>query len=203
MNIRIRVNTDSIDRKYKKVIQTKGYKIAYDRAYSNFYRAKQKFLEQFNEHPVTVELEAGSTSPVSTPNISNTLDGYGNLFSFIGFTKGDNPIVPLRQLFENQIKFRFSSFREGKWYFSISYPDWGDIEDKSKMPWEQGNSWAKAIENGMSNLSYYLNKKGGRSGGGIMIKDLAFEVNEDLTFHPVDYLTEILDNFKQKIKNSK
>ena len=38
-------------------------------------------IKQFESHPVTKEISGGSSSS----NVSGTLGGYGNLFSFIGF----------------------------------------------------------------------------------------------------------------------
>ena len=42
---------------------------------------KDKFMEDFDNHPVTQEIEGGP----SAKNTSNTLNGIGNLFSYIGF----------------------------------------------------------------------------------------------------------------------
>ena len=61
-----------------------------------FKRIQQKFLKAFDEHPVTVELMNGPTSS----NISRTLDGVGNLYSYIGFSAGTDPIRPLRKILE-------------------------------------------------------------------------------------------------------
>ena len=39
-------------------------------------------------------------------NTSGTLGGYGNLFSFIGFNKGDDPIAPILNLmYKSNCKF--------------------------------------------------------------------------------------------------
>ena len=46
-----------------------------------FERIKRETINEFLRHPVTKEIEAGPTAQ----NISGTLDGYGNLFSYIGF----------------------------------------------------------------------------------------------------------------------
>ena len=56
-----------------------------------FEDAKKAALQAFEEHPVTREIESG----IDSPNISGTLDNVTNLFSFIGFSAGDNPIAPI------------------------------------------------------------------------------------------------------------
>ena len=43
--------------------------------------AKSNFIEQFEEHPITKEIQDGPEAS----NSSGTLNGQGNLFSFIGF----------------------------------------------------------------------------------------------------------------------
>ncbi len=56
----------------------------------------KEFITSFNAHPVTQEIEGGARST----NISGTLGGVGNLFTYIGFDSGSNPIKPLRNLLE-------------------------------------------------------------------------------------------------------
>ena len=55
-------------------------------------KIKQELLEDYNDHPVTKELEAG----VDSENISQTLNGVGNLTTYIGFQEGANPTEPIR-----------------------------------------------------------------------------------------------------------
>ena len=68
-----------------------------------FEKIKQEMIEEFNAHPITQEIELG----VTAPNLSNTLSGVTNLFSFIGFDAGSRPIDPIRQLLEKST-FRIS-----------------------------------------------------------------------------------------------
>ena len=44
-------------------------------------KEKALFQQDFESHPVTQELDGGENAS----NISGTLGGYGNLFSFLGF----------------------------------------------------------------------------------------------------------------------
>ncbi len=55
---------------------------------------KRQMLEEFKDHPVTKEIKRGPDAP----NLSNTIFGQGNLYSFIGFRDGDSPIDPVYEL---------------------------------------------------------------------------------------------------------
>ena len=60
---------------------------------------KQELLvKQFQTHPITVEIDGG---PLAT-NSSGTLGGYGNLFSFIGFSSGSNPTSIIKKIFSTR-----------------------------------------------------------------------------------------------------
>ena len=61
-------------------------------------RKKQDFLDEFENHPVTAEILGGESSS----NLSGTLGGYGNLFSFIGFDSSDEPVGSIRNLFKKK-----------------------------------------------------------------------------------------------------
>jgi hypothetical protein len=171
-------------------------KLAYNKAYGIFYNAKRMMLKEFDRHPVTQEIEAGPRAV----NISNTLDGYGNLFSFIGFEAGENPTDKLRNLLEVATQFRQTIYRQGVWYFKISLPDKGAIENVTQMPWEKGNSWAYGVETFISGLSNYMYKKwsGSRSGMGFQ---LPYENWEDIAFTSRPYISEILNNFRERVNN--
>lgn len=199
-NISIQINRASIEKKFKKALEFSGdaKRVSYNRAYSIYRKNLYKMIQEFDAHPVSVELSAGSTAPVTTPNISDTLDGYGNLFSFIGFEKGSNPVQDLKDLLIKGTMFRRTVFRDGVWYFKVSTPTWAAIEKATPMPWEGGSSWVRGIEGGISNLSHYLNKKvnspdPSSSGGGIQSP---WEVNDDLVFKKTRYISEILENFR-------
>jgi len=57
-----------------------------------FEAIKQRMIDEFESHPVTIEIDAGENAS----NSSGTLGGYGNLFSFIGFQDGDDPLKEVR-----------------------------------------------------------------------------------------------------------
>jgi hypothetical protein len=80
----------------KKVTQTifqKKNKQLLDKANS----IKRLMIDEFKNHLITKEINNGARSA----NISGTLSGYGNLFSFIGFEDGQDPILPILTLIES------------------------------------------------------------------------------------------------------
>jgi hypothetical protein len=127
---------------------------------------KKQMIEEFMNHPVTEEIMNGYNSE----NISNTLGGYGNLFSFIGFDFGDAPVIPIIEILE-QTSIIFSRSGRNIITANITLPSAQDIFAKTPMPWASGRSWAKGIESGISGLGFYLNSYGkGNSNAGIQVE---------------------------------
>ena len=205
----VRINYESIRNKIIKSAQLKGRPIARKKAYDLFYRAREKMMRRFNEDFVTLEIEAGPE--YKTKNISGTLDGYGNLFSFLGFNHGDKPIEALRNVLIQKTDWQGSPTFNGKqWIFGVLYPTRKDIEAAcltTPLPWNKELPWIDIIENGAPNLNHYLNLKK-RDTTGKSYSWFGFqaaeEVNEDLEFKPRDYITErVLGNFRDTINNSR
>jgi hypothetical protein len=133
--------------------------------YKKIEKLKREMIADFLRLPVTKEILAGSTSS----NISGTLGGYGNLFTFIGFNEGDRPINPIVQLL-SQTNYKVTRFdQNGAAKLTIEIPSKQDIFGVTPLPWASGISWAERIEKGMSGLGMYLNtsSKNSRSGRGI------------------------------------
>ena len=61
---------------------------------------KQEMVNEFESHPVTKEIDNGPEAS----NISNTLGGQGNLFSYIGFQDGSNPTEIIKEILNNSVK---------------------------------------------------------------------------------------------------
>ena len=165
-----------------------------------FGRAHEAMIRNFLEHPVTLELKAGSDAS----NISNTLHGEGNLFGFLGFFDTQDPTGELEDLLMG-IGYERSSIRRNVINYRVTnYPTKKAIESASEMNWGSSTSWAFAIENGNFNgdaaLSHYIFKSGaGRSGGGIQVA--GYEYSEE-KFHPKPYISEILEKFQDRVNNS-
>lgn len=159
-----------------------------------FEKIKNEMLDEFNDHPVTREIEAG----VDAPNISGTLNGVTNLFSFIGFNAGDNPISPIRELLEKS----FFKIHRGNSEISIAtfeIPNAKMIFSVTPLPWATGRSWARGIERGISGLGYYLKKtQGSRSGLGIQAKR---QVNKGLKYRNTRYISALINKYEKKLKN--
>lgn len=163
------------------------------RLVKRFNEIKEDMLDSFNFHPVTKEIEMGA----SAENISGTIKGEGNLFSFIGFSSGDNPVEIIRKRLENTnitIKFRSAEVFE----IFVNSPDRQEIFRISPLPWASGRSWVKGIEQGMSGLGRFLygNYPSSRSGAGVQVKSNIKKV----TFKNVSYISSILRKFENDVR---
>lgn len=178
---------------------TKKFHAAATRAIKNMeQKAKNDFLAEFDEHPITSEIEAGPDSG----NISGTLNGYGNLFSFIGFDLGDSPVAELRLYLRRSIKASKLKKEKGaktKAYFTISKPDMKVIASVTPMPWEAGRSWVRSIERGISGFGYYMNtmtRRFSRSGAGIQV-DRRLRSGG---YVPKKYMSQMLRNLDRNLR---
>jgi hypothetical protein len=177
-------------------------------------KQKEKTLKEFNTHPVTEEIEEGETAD----NISGTLDGYGNLFSFIGFHAGDDPIERVRDILTTHIRFfrtpiNIRNYENGKVNFSfrIRYPELRDFDEDTKYPdgWRDG-SWLKGIEQGIYGLQSYLYDPDfgkyvqSRSTAGLQARQGAVMITiRDGKFKNTKYMSTIINNFISNVKSSK
>lgn len=157
-----------------------------------FKKMKRELIEQFKNHPVTAEIEAG---PKAT-NISGTLRGKGNLFSFIGFNSNDKPTQPIYRKLE-QISLQSTSIaKDGRSKTFIFYPTAEEIFKVTPMPWAEGRSWAKGIETGISGFGAYLRKNdSGRSGAGIQT---ASKIQKG-GFKNTKYISSMIKDFEVRI----
>jgi hypothetical protein len=156
------------------------------------------FTSEFESHEVTKEIFAGASSA----NSSMTLGGYGNLFSFIGFNKNDNPIINVINTIKKIRIIKKSFSKEERDGFIVSYnvyvPSIADFEDKAPMPWAPGRSWLLGIERGISGFGAFISKAlEGRSSGGIQSPN-RFRSG---VFRNVSYFSKMYNNFLNRIKN--
>jgi hypothetical protein len=200
------INKTILNREVRKLIFAKDIQnLAYQRAEREFQKIKKQTLNEFDEHPVTVELNAG----VDGKNITDTLPGTrgdANLFSFIGFDQGAKPTEEVRQILEDEIvldkKPQSRTIATGvQFNFDVKVPTLKSIEQKTPLPWESGRSWVRGIERGISGLGYYLSGRfrspePSRSGGGIQSDNKV----RPGAFSTVKYLSQILNNIKEKLK---
>lgn len=153
---------------------------------------KNEILKEFEDHPVTQELKGG----IYASNISGTLNGITNLFSFIGFRSGYDPIEPIMQILNkiNIVKNRSSQSIK----YKIEIPTAEDIFAVTPLPWAEGRSWAKGIETGISGIGYYFKKESqsSRSGSGIQSQT---KVRDGVRFKNVKYISELIKKYNRQI----
>lgn len=183
---------------------------AFQRAEEEFLVFKQEMLEDFDNHPVTIEIKNGADSD----NETGTLGGEeGNLFAFIGFEAGTDPTKELRQVLDENtiIRKTSQSARYKKDEIVYRFPVFsasidGELAAASPTPFNSSKSWIQMIEGrGFSDINYFLNKflydpskefPTSRSGPGIQVKpDLRVS-----SFRPVKYLSEIIQKFNRKFE---
>jgi hypothetical protein len=169
--------------------------------YSNILILRSQMLEEFENHPVTQEILLGMKGSRES-NISGTLDGHGNLFSFIGFEKGSDPIGPVRNLLQyvNIISIRNI---DKSIVYRLEIPTPKDIFSVTPIPWASGRSWVKGIETGISGLGqyYYLKDESKRRATGSR-SGVAFQIKGNLRgggFRKVKYMSDILNRYAAKI----
>ena len=155
-----------------------------------FKEIKEKMLLDFDNHPVTQELERKTGADPSA------FVTRGSLFGFIGFEKTDDPTETVRQML-SQSSLEFVRIKGGVVDFKVAYPSKEELFSATPLPWATGRSWLKGIESGISGLGKYLNVDSidSRSGGGIQsISNIGGG-----RFRTTKYISEILNNFIKKI----
>ena len=161
---------------------------------SEFEKTKQQMISEFLSHPVTKEINAGAYAE----NITGTLSGIdsGNLFSFIGFELGSDPILPIENVLRD-IKINLIRSSDIV-YVSIIMPTPENIWQITPMPWQEGRSWAKGIESGISGLNYYLFNK--KLNDGVSRSTVAVQKQKQIRSYaryiPTQYISTLLKKYK-------
>tara|TARA_Y100000004_G_scaffold162658_1_gene191563 strand:- start:970 stop:1578 length:609 start_codon:yes stop_codon:yes gene_type:complete len=179
--------------------ESKPFKDEANKVSLRVFKSIQKdFFDEFDNHPVTKEIEGG----ISASNISGTLGGYGNLFSFIGFNSSDMPIIQLREALRSMMRVSRVKTRKGrdtKVYFDISIPTMKVISSVTPMPWENGRSWVSAVERGISGFGYYMStqeRRFSRSGGGVQV-DTRIRPG---AYTPIKYMSQMLKDLSRNLR---
>lgn len=160
-------------------------------------KLQQDLIKDFNSHAVTLELKGGPTAP----NTSQTLSGYGNLFSFIGFDSGNDPTQVIQDLLSEKMRFEVRAVSSGRFKITIYVPSKQEIFAITPLPWASGASWAEGIEMGISNLGSYLYSQSGfkqsNSRTGIQITNS----KKSVTFKTTPYISSIFKKFQKSLQN--
>jgi len=193
------INTNSIRNKIKN--SKKIEQLVDKRINAQFETISENFLKDFENHPITKEIKSGP----SASNSSGTLGGIGNLFSFIGFSVGSNPVEKVSEYIKRSFKIKKQSIyvKNGKIKvdYKISYPNAEELSSVSPMPWEGGNSWVLGIEKGISGFSNYMYKifNKSRSGTGLQTDNTI----RSGSFKPTKYISSIINNFINSVNKIK
>jgi hypothetical protein len=159
---------------------------------------KNEMIKEFLTDPVTIELLEGS----GASNISGTLGGISNLFAFIGFNSGEQPISPILNMLEGtQIIYKQEVKQRGIGVeFEVSLPTAEDIIMVTPLPWASGRSWAEGIERGLSGLGYLLRKSDGRSGAAIQSRVKKVRSGR---FQNRPYISSLIKRYRKRFENLK
>jgi hypothetical protein len=156
---------------------------------------KKQYISEILEHPISQELAAG----VEATNISNTLNGEGNLYSFIGFDAGDKPVEDLINILEKNTRIQPIKSKGNLFNFQVYSPSLEDLKAYTPMPFEGGNSWLKGIEKGISGFSNYfygLLFPTSRSGKAIQTENKIRRAS----YKPTKYFSVLYKNFIESFK---
>lgn len=150
---------------------------------------KNILIAEFENHPVTKEIQGGN----SASNLSGTLGGYGNLFSFIGFNISDQPINKVKDLLNKIRVLKKIQIKNKIISFDVYIPSLEDFSNASKMPWQSGRSWLIDMEKYISGIGFYLYKQyqKGRSKTGLQSN---FDYS-NRSFQGVKYFVTMYKNF--------
>lgn len=165
--------------------------------------AQDAMIKEFVNHRVTQELQGGADyTGESVVKYFNPEKGNANLYSFIGFPAGTNPVALLQQVLSFPIQVKLSTRGSNIYYFKALVPTVENMEKATPMPAEYFSgtlSWARGLEDGdLLGAGEFLAIKASasRSGGGIQV-----EIKTNTTVEKVPYLTEILEAFRDKLQS--
>jgi len=163
-----------------------------------FKRIKAEMIKEFLSHPITQEIMEGPNAP----NISGTLGGVSNLFAFIGFDAGNQPVAPILERLE-AVNIIYNKEYKEKGIgvsFNVFLPTAEDIFAITPLPWATGRSWAEGIERGISGLGYLVKKSGGRSGAAVQSR-----VNKVRGggFQNTPYISSFIKRYKKRFEELK
>jgi hypothetical protein len=162
----------------------------------DFAAIKNQLINEFLNHPVTKEIKNGPTAS----NISGTLNGVSNLFAFIGFEDGDDPISPIINILQS-VEITFVGEIPMGCKFSINMPTPQDIFAVTPMPWASGRSWAQGIEKGISGLGYLLKRKSSKSRSGEAIQS-GVKIRSG-SFKNTQYISALINKYSKKFSQLK
>jgi hypothetical protein len=183
---------------------------------SEFESQKAQMIQGFFQDEISREIKDPELG-----NISKTLGGYGDLFGFIGFFAGSDPVqeasevifgktelksIQIERIYNRDARGRFTSgrrYRNVK--ISFTSPTLDDFDDTSQRVVRDysGRNWIKGVEKGISGFNRYANYPRGESGRGVelrgAIKNPSVARPEISNYKPRGYVTPLIQEFVKKI----
>lgn len=199
---KVLINRISVQNKLNRALTKKSYQdLAARNAAVRFDQAKRDLIDDFQNHPVTLEIEAG-------PTAQGGLLERGSLFSFIGFNQSETPTAELRNYLETNIKLnstpKFTQTKNGLIYsFNVKTPSIEDIYNNKRFSVDWSNKgWIYLIEKGINNFSYYifyiLGFASGASRSGTGLQNTRSKKKRGGKALGIPYISEILNRFISK-----
>ncbi len=168
---------------------------------------KKEIIQYFDNHRVTQELEAG---PTADGSIVTTEKG-GNLFSFLGFYDGEDPVGVLREELNRGIyasdTLMGKTTKKNTLLVSlrVQTPTVPEISEAAsqevQLEWTD-RDWVQTIEKGSSGFGQYLFKlvnkfKNSRSGTALQTKNSTLRNG---SFRGVRYISDVLKKARQILR---
>lgn len=155
-----------------------------------FNRAKSELIDGIASHPVSIDLSSHSDA---SPYLSGRK---GSLFGFMGFRAGTDPVGDLINFLNTNIKYIAGRRTKRVLYrFSVTIPRKEEL-NITPLPWINA-PWPVLIEEGISNLPYFLSKNAGISREGIQIENVVSNVSFESPSE--GYLTPLIATFRKNL----
>ena len=202
----VQININEIMKKAVAVIMSdkKVEDVVRKRALDKMRSAKEKLLDNFDNHLVTQEIDAGA-------DVRSRFLPRGNLFSFIGFSSDDKPTDNIRFVLKDKIRLtyfpqkRVKSKNSVEFKFIVQQPLLSDIWSVTPFTdgWKSG-SWADDLETrGISHFEYYVfdfafkGNPNSRSGTGLQKPT---KVNSSSAGGGIPYIRQLMKEFARSFK---
>lgn len=200
------VNKKNVELAFKRQFWSSqsGKNLALGQAQVRINPARRKFIEEYNKHPVTLELR-------NKDGGSNTISYVGkrgtpNLFSFLGFDSGSDPLNILDQIVYLPRKARFAGLNGLVYSFSVPVPTEEEIHNAVENSFD-GNiewtstAWTKLVDDGLpSNIANYVIFPEGiassRSGNALQVA----KINLSNNYSPPPYISKIVQVFNEELR---
>ena len=205
------LNTRLFRQQVSQRLVKQGGSMVDDAIKKNFEEKKAEFLEAFDDHEVTKELQAASTNPM----MGSSFIPKGNLFSLIGFDNGDKPTDGLRNYLNKSIKLNLKQKRlkieNGKIVIEtpVQIPTLDDLDKAREVvsatpDWVSGRSWITLLQKGITGFGQFVatllaSPDPSRSGGGLQHKGLNPQLSGSVG--PIKYVNQLLAEFKASLKS--